>query len=85
LASGLAAHCEGARTPALIAAARPLPISDRQREIAGMIARGLSNGEIAEHLSVSIRTVEGHIYQACTKLGVPNRASLAALLGHSSR
>lgn len=80
----LVAACEGARTPALLAAARPLPISDRQREVAGMVAAQLSNREIADRLGVSIRTVEGHIYQACVKLGVPNRTSLAALLRRSS-
>ena len=33
-----------------------------------MVAAGLTNKAIAKRLSISIRTVEGHIYHACTKL-----------------
>jgi DNA-binding CsgD family transcriptional regulator len=87
-AAAAAAHylteCDGARTPALEAATRPLAISKRQREAVAMAASGLTNREISERLGVSIRTVEGHIYQACVKLGVPNRAALAALLDRSA-
>jgi DNA-binding CsgD family transcriptional regulator/tetratricopeptide (TPR) repeat protein len=77
-AAELAMGCDGARTPALVAAAQPLPISDRQREIAVMAAH-LSNREIAERLGISVRTVEGHIYQACMRLDLPDRAALSAL------
>ena len=42
-----------------------------------MVAAGLTNKAIAERLSISIRTVEGHIYHACTKLDVPDRTMLA--------
>jgi FixJ family two-component response regulator len=46
-------------------------------------AGGLSNREIAQRLVVSARTVENHLYRACTKLGASDRAELAALLhGH---
>ncbi|MBA2324868.1 MAG: helix-turn-helix transcriptional regulator, partial [Pseudonocardiales bacterium] len=54
------------------------------REAAAMVASGLSNREISERLGVSVRTVEGHIYHACVKLGVSNRAALAALLNRPS-
>ena len=74
------AGCEGASTPALEMAARPLAISERQREAAAMAATGLTNRAISERLGVSVRTVEGHIYHACVKLGAPNRVALAALL-----
>ncbi|MEJ3654569.1 LuxR C-terminal-related transcriptional regulator [Actinomycetes bacterium KLBMP 9759] len=79
-ANRLAERCPGARTPALRAIARPLPITTREREIASLIARGLSNQAIAERLVVSVRTVEGHIYRACTKLDVTDRAALASLV-----
>lgn len=75
-----AARCDGATTPAIQAAAHPLPITDREREITALIARGLSNREIAERLCVSVRTVEGHIYRACTKLDAADRDQLAALI-----
>jgi DNA-binding CsgD family transcriptional regulator len=74
----LAALCGGAITPAIRSAARPLPLSKREREIAAMIAEGLSNREIADKLLVSVRTVEGHIYRACIKLDVSDRDNLAA-------
>ena len=45
-----------------------------------MIADGLSNREIAERLTVSIRTVEGHIYRACIKLDVSDRDELAKII-----
>ena len=65
----LADQCGGAATPAIKAAARPLPVTAREREIAELIAAGLTNKEIAEQLTLSIRTVEGHVYRACFKLG----------------
>lgn len=76
----LAAVCGGATTPAIRAAARPLPISSREREIAALIAEGLSNREIADKLTVSVRTVEGHIYRACIKLDISDRDELAAIV-----
>ncbi|GAA1240615.1 LuxR C-terminal-related transcriptional regulator [Pseudonocardia aurantiaca] len=72
--------CGPARTPALRATARRLPITAREREIAALVATGLSNLEIAKRLVVSVRTVEGHIYRACTKLDVPDRSALGALV-----
>lgn len=76
----LAESCGGARTPALIAVARPLPLTEREREIVTLAAQGLSNRQIADRLVVSVRTVEGHLYRAGAKLGATNRAMLAALL-----
>jgi DNA-binding NarL/FixJ family response regulator len=76
----LAARCGGVTTPAIRSAARPLPISSREREIAALIAEGLSNREIAERLTVSVRTVEGHVYRACIKLDVTDRDELAKII-----
>jgi DNA-binding NarL/FixJ family response regulator len=77
----LAAACEGARTPALVALAAPVSLTAREREIVSLVAGGLSNRQIAERLVVSVRTVEGHLYRACAKLGVSDRTELAAVLG----
>jgi len=71
----------GASTPALAAAARPLPLTPREREIAQLAARGHSNKSIAEQLTVSVRTVEGHLYRVNRKLGVTQRNELAKVLG----
>lgn len=76
----LADRCDGATSPALRNASRPLPITAREREISALVARGLSNREIAERLTVSVRTVEGHIYRACIKLDVADREALARLV-----
>jgi len=79
-ADRLADACGGIKTPALTLAAQPLPLSTREREIANLVAQGLSTREIAERLVVSPRTVEGHIYRACVKLDVSDREGLAALI-----
>jgi len=71
----------GARTPALAIAVRPLPLTAREREIVVLAAQGLSNKDIAGRLTVSVRTVEGHLYRAGIKLGVSERAALADVLG----
>ncbi|MGH3855651.1 MAG: LuxR C-terminal-related transcriptional regulator [Pseudonocardiaceae bacterium] len=76
----LAQACEGARTPALVAIVAPLPLTHREREIVTLAAGGLSNRQIAQRLVVSVRTVEGHLYHACAKLGASDRTELAALL-----
>jgi DNA-binding CsgD family transcriptional regulator len=49
----------------------------REREVAGLIARGESNREIAEGLVVSERTVESHVTNILTKLGFSSRARIA--------
>jgi DNA-binding NarL/FixJ family response regulator len=79
IAQNLAAR-SGARTSALANAVRPLPLTPREREIASLAARGLSNKVIAERLTVSVRTVEGHLYRAGLKLGVSERSALAHVL-----
>lgn len=76
----LAERCGGATTPAIKIAARPLPLTPREREIAELVAAGLSNREVAEQLTLSVRTVEGHVYRACFKLDVADRDELARLI-----
>jgi DNA-binding CsgD family transcriptional regulator len=79
-AEALAEQCGGANTPALRQAREPLPLTDREREIVTLLGHGLSNREVAARLTVSVRTVEGHIYKAMTKTGTASREELAALL-----
>jgi len=57
-----------------------LPLTDREREIVMLLGQGLSNRDVAERLTVSVRTVEGHIYKAMIKTGTASREELAALL-----
>jgi len=79
-AEALAGQCGGADTPALRLAREPLPLTEREREIVLLLGEGLSNREIADSLTLSVRTVEGHIYHAMVKTGTTSRAELAALL-----
>jgi DNA-binding CsgD family transcriptional regulator len=55
-------------------------LTKREREIITLASQGLSNRDIAERLGVSVRTVEGHLYRACIKLGTSDRSAFAALL-----
>ena len=70
----------GLHSPAIDAATQPLPITDREREIAAMVSAGLSNREIADRLSVSVRTVDGHLYRIFAKLDIQSRDQLARLV-----
>jgi len=78
-ADALAEQC-GADTPALSQATEPLPLTDREREIVMLIGEGLTNREIAARLTLSLRTVESHVYRAMAKTGTNSRDELAALL-----
>jgi DNA-binding response OmpR family regulator/DNA-binding CsgD family transcriptional regulator len=56
-----------------------LALTTREAEVLIWIARGKSNRDIADILNISPRTVNKHLEQIFTKLGVENRASAAAL------
>ena len=56
-----------------------LSLTTREAEVLIWIARGKSNRDISEILGISPRTVNKHLEQVFTKLGVENRASAAAL------
>jgi DNA-binding CsgD family transcriptional regulator len=53
-------------------------LTQREREVAELVARGMSNRDIGEALSVSTKTVESHMTRILAKAGVPSRAGLAA-------
>jgi DNA-binding NarL/FixJ family response regulator len=54
-------------------------LSPREREVALAIARGSTNGEIADGLAMSVATVKAHITHILTKLGLSNRTQIALL------
>jgi DNA-binding CsgD family transcriptional regulator len=74
------AERSGASTAALGRAAERLPLTDREREVVMLIGEGLSSRAAAQRLSLSVRTVEGHIYRAMAKTGTSTRDELVALL-----
>jgi DNA-binding CsgD family transcriptional regulator len=84
-ADDLAARCGGVSTPALRKASARVPFTDREYEIVALIGQGLSSRAIAERLTLSVRTVEGHIYRAMAKTGATDRDELARTLPRRSR
>jgi ATP/maltotriose-dependent transcriptional regulator MalT len=79
VARELADECGGLCTPAL-RTPEGLKLSGRQRDVVELVVAGLSNRQIAEKLVMSVRTVEGHIYRACQRVGAQSREELASIV-----
>jgi DNA-binding NarL/FixJ family response regulator len=80
-ASDLAAQCETPATPLLGLAGGPVPLTNREREVAELAAAGLASKVIADRLFLSTRTVDNHLARIYAKLGVTSRAELPDTLG----
>ncbi len=58
--------------------ARPtVPLTPREREVAELVAQGLTNREIAARLYLSERTAQNHVQHILTKLDLANRSQIA--------
>ncbi len=57
-----------------------LGLSSAERQVLDLVARGASNQDVADQLSVSEATVRKHLEHTYRKLGVTNRTAAAALL-----
>jgi DNA-binding CsgD family transcriptional regulator len=77
----LALRCEGASTPALADLGRPALLSPREAEIARLVASGLTSRQVAQELTVSVRTVENQLARVYAKLGITRRGELCSALG----
>ncbi len=55
-------------------------LSNREREVATLLARGLTNSDIAGQLFLSRHTINSHVRNVCEKAGVRNRAQLVKIL-----
>ncbi|WP_255436646.1 response regulator [Actinoplanes solisilvae] len=53
------------------------PLTDREEEVLGTVARGLTNAEIARELHIGLSTVKTHVTNLMTKLGARNRVEIA--------
>jgi ATP/maltotriose-dependent transcriptional regulator MalT len=71
---------ERSAVPAPRAPADGSGLTKREREVAALIAEGLSNREIAARLVVAQRTAEGHVENILSKLGFTSRAQVAGWL-----
>ncbi|MFD7613061.1 LuxR C-terminal-related transcriptional regulator [Streptomyces sp. NPDC059828] len=80
-----AQRCEGARTPALLAAGAGAQLTRRELEIALLASRNLASRDIAARLTLSTRTVDNHLQRVYAKLGITDRRDLAALLESPGR
>ena len=58
-------------------------LTPAERDVADLVARGLTNPEIATRLGVSAGTVKGHVSSVLRKLRVRSRAELAAAVSSS--
>ena len=75
----------GRRVAATLAdlTARRSPLTGRELEVAALVAAGLTNKEVAARLRLSVRTAENHLLNVMNKLGLNNRAQVAAWFARS--
>ncbi len=75
----LARQCDPGTSPTLTGLEAPR-LTRRERDIAHLAATGMASRQIADRLTLSVRTVENHLYSAYGKLGVHSRDELHRLL-----
>ncbi|WP_344923478.1 response regulator transcription factor [Streptosporangium oxazolinicum] len=72
------------RSPDVHAARERLAVlTGKERQVAGAVARGLANNEIARELAMSETTVKAHVSRSLAKLGLANRVQIALLVRDS--
>ena len=55
-------------------------LTSRERQIAALVAEGMSNRDIAQRLAISKRTVDAHLEHIFGKLGISSRVQLTTWL-----
>jgi DNA-binding NarL/FixJ family response regulator len=80
-ADALARQCRGAKAPTLTTVDTVVALTPREREIAILVAQGLTSKDVGERLFLSARTVSNHLQNVYTKLGISKRSEVAEALG----
>lgn len=78
-------RCEGARPITIERLRTRSPLTAREQQIARLAAAGRTTRDIADQLSVSVRTVDSHLAHIYAKLGVDGRHDLAIAIGIPAR
>lgn len=78
--AGNAQGVEMLRMACFAAGPRMADLSPREAEVAALIAQGRQNKVIAHLMNLSENTVENHLRRIYAKLGIRNRAALAAMM-----
>ncbi|MGY2114884.1 ATP-binding protein [Nocardia gipuzkoensis] len=73
-----AAYALGERSGGATATAGSSELTRRERQVADLVSRGLTNKQIAAKLVISQRTAQGHVEHILTKLGFTSRTQIAA-------
>ena len=60
-------------------------LSNREREVSGLVSRGFTNEEIGDRLDISEPTVKTHLRNIYSKTGIHNRANLAIRVLNSDK
>ncbi len=59
----------------------PLELTATERQVAELVARGLTNREVANEVFLSVKTVEANLRRVYQKLGIRSRTELAHRAG----
>jgi DNA-binding NarL/FixJ family response regulator len=85
------AHCSDSINSALLrgiasngsrSKRKTTPLTEREHEVADLVAKGCTNKEIATQLQIAPGTVKSHVHNVIRKLGVARRAHVSSVLPH---
>ena len=74
-------RCPEADTPGLHVAESGIQLTEREQDVAVLVASGLSSRDVASRLFLSVRTVDNHLRHIYTKLDITTRNELVGLFG----